>query len=210
MSITRVIVAMAMSRVRRRVPDKACAMNECRRNKSQPSAAQALFVKAGVRAESRILDVGGGIFPFIDWLLERDVKDIWIWNCHFRSLYLPKPEIPPIGSPIKWIDVDMTQLLLEKGCCTHWHDSIVLHRLFAPAHLRAYAKQAANAVSQGGYALIRCASINDGKKPEKNIRRFSSPEGVAVVLGSEFMLKEVRREKLGDGTVTTHALFAHL
>jgi hypothetical protein len=90
---------------------------------------------------------------------------------------------------------DITRVPLSAGAVTHWHDRAVMHFLSEAADLRAYAAQAARAVSVGGHAIVagfapdgpsRCSGLDV-------VRR--SPTEIAACLGPAFVLIDACEEQ---------------
>jgi SAM-dependent methyltransferase len=150
-------------------------------------ASIALLERAGLGADSRVLDVGGGASTLVDDVLDR-VASVTVLDLSAAALDVARHRLGERASRVQWLAADITTAVLAPGGFTHWHDRAVLHFLTAEADARAYAEQCALAVVPGGHAVLggfapdgpqRCSGLE--------VARRSAAE-VAHLLGEAFSL----------------------
>lgn len=154
-----------------------------------------MLARAGLRPESRVIDVGGGASTLVDDLLERGVAHISVLDLSAASLAVAKTRLGARASRVAWLTGDITRVPLSAGAYTHWHDRAVLHFLTADADVREYAAQATRAVAPGGHAVIggfapdgpeRCSGLPVARR---------SPEDIAALLAPAFVLIDSCQER---------------
>jgi SAM-dependent methyltransferase len=152
-----------------------------------------LLDKAGLSAESRVIDVGGGASTLVDDLLDRGVQHLTVIDLSAAAMAVARERIGARASSVAWLPGDITRIPLSASGYTHWHDRAVLHFLTGDTEVRAYAAQAERAVMSGGHAVIggfapdgpeRCSGLPVARR---------SAEDIAACLGANFELIETRK-----------------
>jgi SAM-dependent methyltransferase len=154
-----------------------------------------ILSEAGLSADSRVIDVGGGASTLIDDLLGRGVRDVSVLDVSEEALAVAQRRLGDRAQAVKWYAGDVLQVALPPSGFDVWHDRAVLHFLTAPADASRYAQRAASAVARAGHALIS-GFAPDG--PERCsglpvVRR--SAEDIAAVFAPAFALVRSNTER---------------
>jgi SAM-dependent methyltransferase len=154
-----------------------------------------LLEQAGLTADSRLIDVGGGASTLVDDLLDRGLTSVTVLDLSDASLDVARERLGGLAGAVTWIAGDVTRAHLAEGAYTHWHDRAVLHFLVEPDDVRAYATQATYAVVPGGHVVIggfapdgpeRCSGLPVARR---------SAQDIATALGPAFELLASRSER---------------
>jgi ubiquinone/menaquinone biosynthesis C-methylase UbiE len=153
-----------------------------------------LLELAGLRADIRLIDVGGGASTLVDDLLARGLRRITVLDVSAEALAIARRRLGGPASMVTWIACDVLRAELPDAAYDLWHDRAVLHFLTDPADASAYAARAARAVKPGGYAVIggfapdgpeRCSGLPVARR---------SAGDIAAMLGPSFTLAAERAE----------------
>jgi len=158
-------------------------------------ASMELLQVAGLRPESRVIDIGGGASTLVDDLLDRGVRRVTVLEIAAEAVAICKARLGARAQDVTWIVADVLDADLPPGAFDLWHDRAVLHFLTDPADAARYVQQASAAVPSGGHAVIAGFAL-DG--PERCsglpvVRR--SPEDIARLFGSGWQLVAGRSEQ---------------
>jgi 2-polyprenyl-3-methyl-5-hydroxy-6-metoxy-1,4-benzoquinol methylase len=153
-----------------------------------------LLELAGLSAESRLIDVGGGASTLVDDLLARGLENITVLDVSAEALAVSRRRLAAKAVHVAWLSSDVLEVELPAGAFDVWHDRAVSHFLTDAFDLARYAQQAAAAVRHAGHAVIG-GFAPDG--PERcsglPVARRSAQE-MAAMLGPAFELVDERRE----------------
>lgn len=150
---------------------------------------------AGLSADSRLIDVGGGASTLVDDLVGRGMRHLTILDVSEEALAITRRRLGATASTVVWMASDVLQADLPAAGFDIWHDRAVFHFLTDPADAARYAEQAAAAVCSGGHAVIggfapdgpdRCSGLPVARR---------SAEDIAVTLGASFRLVSKRAER---------------
>ena len=153
-----------------------------------------LLEEAGLSAESRLIDVGGGASTLVDDLLARGLRDITVLDVSAQALALARQRLGDRQADVTWLTGDVLEAALPGQAYDIWHDRAVFHFLTDPVDAARYANQAAGAVRAGGHAVIggfapdgpeRCSGLPVARR---------SAEGIAALLAPAFRLLAQRAE----------------
>ena len=122
---------------------------------------------------SNIIDIGGGSSHFVDILLERGYKNIWVLDISEAAIESAKARLGAKSSLVNWIVSDITRykpaILFD-----FWHDRAAFHFLTTEEKINRYIDVAENAIKKDGYMILGTFSE---KGPEKcsglEIKRYS-------------------------------------
>ena len=122
---------------------------------------------------SNIIDIGGGNSHFVDILLERGYKNIWVLDISEAAIESAKARLGAKSSLVNWIVSDITSykpaILFD-----FWHDRAAFHFLTTEEKINRYIDVAENAINKDGYMILGTFSE---KGPEKcsglEIKRYS-------------------------------------
>lgn len=155
----------------------------------------ALLRQVGLRASTRVVDVGGGASTLVDDLLAQGLGDITVLDLSQAALDVARERLGPRGEAVRWLATDLLDADLAPAAFDLWHDRAVLHFLTSPTQTARYAAQAARAVRPGGHAVIggfapdgpeRCSGLKVARR---------SAGDIAALLGPAFRLLDQRSEQ---------------
>jgi SAM-dependent methyltransferase len=139
-----------------------------------------LFDRAGVSAQSTVVDIGGGDSTLVDDLLARGVEDVTVLDISAEALSRARTRLGASAITIKWIEGDVTEVQLPPDSYDFWHDRavffifsqnretgthtvgcLILHYVHPPMSFSRHLRQMSrcNAV-----AYQRCASVQRRSK----------------------------------------------
>ncbi len=159
-----------------------------------PSISLDLLTDAGLDADSRVLDVGGGISNLVDALLDRGVKDVTVLDVSSVALGQSQRRLGPHAGQITWLVGDVLDSPLN-GTHDFWHDRAVFHFLGEPEERRQYVTRLKEALLPGGHVLISTFAA-DGPDSCSGlpVTRYDVA-GIRAELGEEFVMVDDRREE---------------
>ena len=154
-----------------------------------------LLETAGMSADSRLIDVGGGASTLVDDLVSRGLKGITVLDVSEAALAVARQRLGEHARNVRWLVADVLEAELPEDGFDLWHDRAVLHFLTDASDAARYAVVAARAVPIGGHAVIG-GFAPDG--PEKcsglPVARRSATD-IAAVLAPAFRLLTTRAER---------------
>jgi SAM-dependent methyltransferase len=153
-----------------------------------------LLERAGLSAESRLIDVGGGASTLVDDLLARGLRRVTVLDVSAEALVIARRRLGEQGREVEWLAADVLQAALPAGGFDLWHDRAVFHFLTDPADAARYAEQASLAVASGGHAVIGGFAPDGPEKCSGLPVARRSAEDIAAILGPAFHLVEHRAE----------------
>ncbi len=151
--------------------------------------------EAGLFANSRVIDVGGGASTLVDDLLDRGLRDVSVLDASEEALALVRHRLGDRARCVTWYVGDVLEVALPPAGFDFWHDRAVLHFLTDPADAARYAQVAANALTPGGVAVI-AGFAPDGPEQCSGLpvaRR--SPADIASIFAPAFALVQSRLER---------------
>jgi SAM-dependent methyltransferase len=154
-----------------------------------------LLELAGLSADSRVIDIGGGASTLVDDLLDRGVRDLSVLDISDRALAMARKRLGDRAKEVNWYVGDILHAMLPTGGFDLWHDRAVFHFLTDPAEAARYAQLAAEAVRIGGHAVIGSFAL-DGPECCSGLpvaRR--SAEDIAGIFAPTFSLLQRREER---------------
>jgi SAM-dependent methyltransferase len=159
-----------------------------------PAASLRLLEAAGMTADSRVIDVGGGDSRLVDRLLDRGVRRIVVLDISGTALARARARLGERQSRVTWIEADVTGAW-DAGEVDIWHDRAAFHFLIDPDDRQRYVAHLRHAVTLGGSVIIATFAL-DG--PDRcsglPVVRYS-PETLGAELGSEFRMAESMNER---------------
>jgi trans-aconitate methyltransferase len=156
-----------------------------------PAVSLEMLEAAGLRAETCVLDVGGGDSRLVDALVERGVACLAVLDVSRAALDRARARLAGKAAVPTWIEADVTaDWTLEP--VDVWHDRAVFHFLVDEDDRRRYRAHLHTTLKTGGTAIL-ATFAPDG--PERcsglPVRRYSA-EALAAELGPAFALVEWR------------------
>ena len=151
----------------------------------EPSVSLALPEAAGLKASSRIIDIGGGNSRLVDALLARDVAAISVLDVSSAAIERVRARLGDIGTRVNWIVGDVAADL-DVPAVDLWHDRAVFHFLTEPDDRAGYLRNLERAVVPGGSAVIATFAVDGPARCSGLPVVRYSPETLAVTLGPRF------------------------
>jgi SAM-dependent methyltransferase len=161
----------------------------------QLSVSLELLELAGLSAESRLIDVGGGASTLVDDLLSRGLKGVTILDISEAALAVARQRLGERARDVTWVVTDLLQAKLAERSFDLWHDRAVLHFLTEASDAARYAAVAAGAVPIGGHAVIGGFAPDGPEKCSGLPVARRSAEEIAVILAPDFHLLATRVER---------------
>lgn len=131
----------------------------------------------------------------MDDLLDRGVRDITVLDISQEALEVSQRRLGERANVVRWQAGDALETVLPPEGFDLWHDRAVLHFLTEDADAHRYARQAANALAPGGYAVIsgfapegpeRCSGLTVARR---------SAEDIAAIFAPAFTLVGKKRDR---------------
>jgi SAM-dependent methyltransferase len=154
-----------------------------------------LLELAGLTAESRLIDVGGGASTLVDDLVSRGLRGVTILDVSEAALAVARQRLGERARDVTWLVTDILQAELPEGGFDLWHDRAVLHFLTDASDAARYAAVAASAVPIGGHAVIGGFAPDGPEKCSGLPVARRSADGIAAILAPAFRLLAKRAER---------------
>lgn len=130
---------------------------------AKPAMSLRLIESTCVVKTDPIVDVGGGTSSLVDHLLNEEYQDLTVMDISGSALEQARKRLGSRGSAVRWIEADVTTFRPGRQFRL-WHDRAVFHFLTEPGDQHRYATTLADALPDGGHAIIGTSAM-DG--PEK-------------------------------------------
>ena len=154
-----------------------------------------LLANAGLRPDSRVLDVGGGASTLVDDLLEQGIRDITVLDISGHALAVSKARLGERAKGVNWMEVDVTQARLPAAYYDVWHDRAVFHFLTNAEDRRRYLDAMRGALKPGGHAILATFALEGPPRCSGlDVVRYS-PETLHAEVGDDFRLIETLDEE---------------
>jgi ubiquinone/menaquinone biosynthesis C-methylase UbiE len=155
-----------------------------------PELSLALLREAGLTPEMSVIDIGGGASRLVDALVESGQAHVSVLDLSSAALETANSRLVD-GARALWIVSDVTVWTPDRQYDL-WHDRAAFHFLTTVADQQAYVRVLAQALKDGGKAVIGTFAL-DG--PEKcsglPVARYDA-DGLQAVLGEQFRLATTR------------------
>lgn len=115
------------------------------------------FIDQSVGKGTPIIDVGGGLSPFVDQLVDLEFTNLSILDVSAFAISEGKRRIE--GKQVEWICADIRQWQPDRMYGV-WHDRAVFHFLTDLRDQQRYWKLAAESLVPGGLLILGCFSEN--------------------------------------------------
>ena len=150
---------------------------------------------AGLSADSRVIDIGGGTSTLVDDLLDRGVRDVSVLDVSDQALAITRKRLGDRAKEVNWYVADVLDAVLPAGGFDLWHDRAVFHFLTDPAEAARYAQCAAAAVRIGGHAVISGFAPDGPERCSGLPVMRRSAEDIAGIFAPTFSLLRKREER---------------
>ena len=113
--------------------------------------------------DANIIDIGGGDSHFVDALLDKGYKNIWVLDISSKAIEKAKQRLGERASKVHWIVSDITEFkpLVQFD---FWHDRAAFHFLTSEEAINKYVAIAEEAISDKGYLVLGTFSENGPEK----------------------------------------------
>jgi SAM-dependent methyltransferase len=118
-----------------------------------PAASIELIRETGARADSPIVDVGGGASTLADRLLDEGYRDVTVLDVADNGLASARSRLGQRAGQVRWILADLLRWQPNRRYHV-WHDRAVFHFLTAPADRQRYRSVLSRALEPGGHIVI--------------------------------------------------------
>lgn len=118
-----------------------------------PTTSIELIRATGARADSPIIDVGGGASTLVDRLLDEGYHDVTILDVADNALASARSRLGRRAGQVSWIVADLLNWQPDRHYQV-WHDRAVFHFLTDPADRQQYRRVLNRAVTPGGHIVI--------------------------------------------------------
>lgn len=112
---------------------------------------------------ANIIDIGGGDSHFVDALLDKGYKNIWVLDISAAAIERAKKRLGEKAAQVHWVVSDVTEFEPEVSF-DFWHDRAAFHFLTTEEKIYRYVSIAENAIRQDGYLILGTFSENGPKK----------------------------------------------
>lgn len=113
--------------------------------------------------DANIIDIGGGDSHFVDVLIERGYKNIYVLDISENALIRAKQRLGATAALVHWIVTDVTEFKPEVKF-DFWHDRAAFHFLTTDDRIDKYVQIAENNIKPDGYLILGTFSENGPQK----------------------------------------------
>ena len=112
---------------------------------------------------ANIIDIGGGDSHFVDALLDKGYKNIWVLDISATAIERAKKRLGENASKVHWIVSDITEFVPTVRF-DFWHDRAAFHFLTNDEAIYKYVSIAEDAIKKNGYLILGTFSENGPTK----------------------------------------------
>jgi ubiquinone/menaquinone biosynthesis C-methylase UbiE len=120
--------------------------------------------RLGIDKSASFVDIGGGTSTLVDDLIDLGYSNLTVVDISSTALDVAKKRLGHLSGQVRWIEADVTELVLPELSIDVWHDRAVFHFLTNKSDRISYVGAVTGALKPGGY-LIVATFAEDG--PEK-------------------------------------------
>ncbi len=113
--------------------------------------------------DANIIDVGGGDSYFVDALLDKGYKNIYVLDISANAMQRAKKRLGSKAENVNWIISDITEFEPTVKF-DFWHDRAAFHFLTNDVAINKYVSIAENSISKNGYLILGTFSENGPTK----------------------------------------------
>lgn len=118
---------------------------------AEPS--MSLLRAAGLSADDRVIDIGGGASRLVDTLVSEGFPHVTVLDLSEAALSTARTRLGANADKAQWIVADVTQWEPSQTFDI-WHDRAAFHFLADAADRAAYVQRMRRAVTPGGHAIL--------------------------------------------------------
>jgi len=161
------------------------AENEVSWFQTYPETSAKLLQECNPPLDGNVIEVGGGDSHFIDVLLEKGYKNIYVLDISANAIERAKKRLGSKANAIHWIVSDVTDFVPEVKF-DFWHDRAAFHFLTDENKKSKYVAIASNAIKPEGHLVLGTFSDNGPKKCSGLEICQYNPNSMSALLSSTF------------------------
>lgn len=159
----------------------------------RPDASLELIAASGIAKDAGIIEVGGGASLLVDHLLDLGYSNLAVLDVSGAALDASRARLGTRAAAVDWFEADATAFEPPHRYAL-WHDRAAFHFLTDAGDRASYVATLRKTLKPGGTAIIATfAPDGPPKCSGLDVVRYDE-QSIAVELGGEFQLREVRRE----------------
>jgi SAM-dependent methyltransferase len=159
----------------------------------RPDVSLELIAASGIAKDAGIIDVGGGASLLVDNLLNLGYSNVAVLDISGAALDTSRTRLGARAVAVEWFEADVTTFEPPHRYAL-WHDRAAFHFLTRTTDRASYVETLRKALTPGGTAIIATFALDGPPKCSGlDVVRYDE-RSIAVELGAEFELLEVRRE----------------
>jgi len=147
------------------------------------------FVTDNVGKATPIIDIGGGLSPFVHELIDLEFTDLSVLD--ISEFALSEGQRKAEGRKVEWIQSDITDWT-PKRMYGLWHDRAVFHFLTEKKDQENYFLTASEALVPGGYLILGTFSENGPESCSGLPVARHSISDLTAALGTDFSVVDSR------------------
>ena len=157
-----------------------------------PAPSLELIALAGLHADARIIDIGGGASRLVDALVGQKIGQVTVLDLSAAALDAAKKRLGDSGAAVEWVIADVTTWEPSQAYDL-WHDRAAFHFLTDASDRSAYVRHLKKAVRSDGHVIIGTFAL-DGPERCSGLPIMRYDEGMlGAILGTDFRLIDSRR-----------------
>jgi 2-polyprenyl-3-methyl-5-hydroxy-6-metoxy-1,4-benzoquinol methylase len=122
---------------------------------------------------ANIIDIGGGDSHFVDALLDKGYKNVYVLDISANAIERAKQRLGKRASKVNWIISDVTEFIPPVQF-DFWHDRAAFHFLTTETTIYKYVSIAEDAIKKEGYLILGTFSENGPDKcSDLEIKQYS-------------------------------------
>lgn len=149
------------------------------------------FINEVVGKGTPIIDIGGGLSPFVDQLYHLEFTNLTVLDISGFALAEGKKRID--GNQVEWICSDIREWKPDRMYGL-WHDRAVFHFLTDPTDQEKYWELVKDTLVPGGYLILGCFSENGPDTCSGLPVARHSINDLTTAMGSDFDVIETKIE----------------
>ena len=159
----------------------------------RPGISLELIAASGIAMDAGIIDVGGGASVLVDHLLELGYTNLAVLDVAGAALSAGRSRLGSRAAAVEWFETDVTSFE-PPHLFALWHDRAAFHFLTDAGDRVRYVATLRKTLKPGGAAIIATFALDGPPRCSGlDVVRYDE-QSIALELGDEFQLREVRRE----------------
>ncbi len=151
-----------------------------------------LIEKISPQTDAKIIDVGGGAYFLVDYLLEMSFENLTVLDISETALEKAKLRLSGKAAKVEWVHQDIVRFQPTEKYDI-WHDRAVFHFLTSKGDIAKYVTVVSASVVKNGHFIIGTFSVDGPTSCSGlNIVQYSK-ESMLDTFGQTFRLEECFR-----------------